>query len=146
MEWTNGERPRSVKRVRQPEAARRRFKRRGFCRSRREMRPHSVHVRRYALFWPRAVRRPDLSRAQHEVRISNITRRDANKTRRLASTVILLYSETFLDTLAAIERDHDRFFMVGRRRNALAAAQEEVSHVHGEREWGKLESKRANLR
>jgi hypothetical protein len=46
----------------------------------------------------------------------------------------------FLDTLAAIERDHDRFFMVGRRRNALAAAKEEGSHVHGEREWGKLES------
>mgnify|MGYP001160823889 FL=1 len=46
----------------------------------------------------------------------------------------------FLDTLAAIERDYDRFFMVGRRRNALPAAQEEISHVRGEREWGKLES------
>ena len=31
VEWTNGERPRGVKRVRRPEAARRSFKRRGFC-------------------------------------------------------------------------------------------------------------------
>ena len=83
VEWTNGERPRGVERVRRPEAARRSFKRRGFCRSRREMRPRSVHVRGCALFRPRAVRRPDLSSDQHEVRVSNITRRDANETRRL---------------------------------------------------------------
>ena len=55
VEWTNGERPRGVERVRRPEAARRSFKRRGFCRSRREMRPRSVHVRGCALFRPRAV-------------------------------------------------------------------------------------------
>jgi len=52
---------------------------------------------------------------------------------------ILIFSD-FLDTLAAIEREHDRFFMVGRRRNVPAPGGE-VSRMQGELDWEELETK-----
>jgi len=52
---------------------------------------------------------------------------------------ILIFSD-FLHTLAAIEREHDRFFMVGRRRN-VPAPDGEVSRVEGELDWEELETK-----
>ena len=44
----------------------------------------------------------------------------------------------FLDTLVAIERDHDRFFMVGRRETLAARKKRFLTYT--ESEWGKLES------
>ena len=112
--------------------------REGFGRSRREMRPRSVHVRGCALFRPERCVDP-IYRAP-SMKCVFQTLLDATRTKHVGyiNGDIILFRD-FLDTLAAIERDHDRFFMVGRRRNALPAAQEEISHVRGEREWGKLE-------
>lgn len=139
VERTHGERPRGFERVRRSETSRWGCKYRSFCGSRRDVRPSSVDARRRALFRARAVRRP-IYRAPTMKCIFQ-TLLDATQTKHVGyiNGDILIFSD-FLDTLAAIEREHDRFFMVGRRRNVPAPGGE-VSRMQGELDWEELETK-----
>ena len=145
VEWTNGERPRGVERVRRPEAARRSFKRRGFVdQDVRCDHVPSTYAGARCFGLERCV--DPIYRAP-SMKCVFQTLLDATRTKHVGyiNGDIIIFRD-FLDTLAAIERDHDRFFMVGRRETRSRRRKKKFLTYAESASGASWNRKRANLR